>query len=226
MRAPLKKFARKSAFLCSGAEPDLTSRPARAANQSPDQPVNQPVSLPAKPTLSKQKPVSLQWFHDYSVRRKQLILLLPGLLSILGLAGIATLLIVMTGRAQLRQQAESELAAAEINYSAKLNQMSGALADQPIVVAAAQASIAAATGIAAGVDANADANAATSVDANVQAGLAQVPTPIAKVNSLIQTSSLALYLKRCARSKPTRLSANQSFSKRLRLCQLELLDLP
>lgn len=166
MRCSLKKFARKSAFLRSGAEPDLTSRLAKSANQSPNQsanqsanqPPNQSPNQPANPSLSKQKSVSLQWFHDYSVRRKQLILLLPGLLSILGLAGIATLLIVMTGRAQLRQQAESELAATEINYSAKLNQMGGTLADQPIVVAAVQASVAAA----AGVDANAAANAAAS----------------------------------------------------------------
>ncbi|MGF1513645.1 MAG: methyl-accepting chemotaxis protein [Elainellaceae cyanobacterium] len=65
-----------------------------------------------------------QWFYDLPVRRKQLGgLLTSEAISIVGLVGVGTYLIVSGGRAQLVSQAESELAVNDIAYNIKIDQM-------------------------------------------------------------------------------------------------------
>jgi hypothetical protein len=59
----------------------------------------------------------LNWFYGLSIRGKQLTALLTSqALSLLGLAGIGALLLVASGRSQLQNQAESELALTVISY--------------------------------------------------------------------------------------------------------------
>lgn len=65
-----------------------------------------------------------QWFYNLSVRNKQILgLATSEAISVIGLVGIGALLIVTSGRNQLRNQAESELAVIEIAYDIKVNQM-------------------------------------------------------------------------------------------------------
>ncbi|QKD83681.1 GAF domain-containing protein [Thermoleptolyngbya sichuanensis A183] len=65
-----------------------------------------------------------QWFYNLSVRNKQILgLATSEAISVIGLVGIGALLIVTSGRNQLRNQAESELAVIELAYDIKVNQM-------------------------------------------------------------------------------------------------------
>ena len=73
---------------------------------------------------SKSRTSSLKWFYDLSVERKQFIgSFVSELLAVLGIIGVGSWLIVSGGRAQLREQAKSELAASEVNYNIKIDQM-------------------------------------------------------------------------------------------------------
>lgn len=73
-------------------------------------------------TLTQGTP--LQWFYDLPVRSKQLLgLLTSEAISVVGLVGVGSLLIVAGGRAQLLNQAKSELAATDTQYNIKINQM-------------------------------------------------------------------------------------------------------
>lgn len=66
----------------------------------------------------------MRWFYNLSVRQKQLLALSSAeLISILGLVGVGSLLIVVGGRAQLLNQAKAELAVSEVGYNIKVNQM-------------------------------------------------------------------------------------------------------
>ena len=66
----------------------------------------------------------LKWFYDLPIRRKQLIgLFTSEVISIVGLVGVGAFLIVVGGRAQLRNQAKSELAVTKIHYNIKIDQM-------------------------------------------------------------------------------------------------------
>lgn len=65
-----------------------------------------------------------RWFYDLPLRRKQLLGLLSSeVLSVMGLVGAGALLIVAGGRAQLVNQAKSELAVTGIEYNIKVDQM-------------------------------------------------------------------------------------------------------
>lgn len=83
----------------------------------------------------------LNWFYGLSIRGKQLTALLTAqALSLLGLAGIGALLLIASGRSQLQNQAESELALTGITYFIKINQMGFGFrgqSDNPAVIAAA-----------------------------------------------------------------------------------------
>ena len=73
---------------------------------------------------SKSRTSSLKWFYDLSVERKQFLgSFVSELLAVLGIIGVGSWLIVSGGRAQLREQAKSELAASEVNYNIKIDQM-------------------------------------------------------------------------------------------------------
>jgi two-component system, NtrC family, sensor kinase len=66
----------------------------------------------------------LKWFYNLSIRRKQLIaLLISKVISIVGLVGTGSILIISGGRSILVNQAKSELTVTEINYNIKINQM-------------------------------------------------------------------------------------------------------
>lgn len=66
----------------------------------------------------------MQWFRNLSVGRKQLFgLFTSELLSVIGLVGVGSFLIVTGGRSQLLNQARSELSVTDIAYNIKINQM-------------------------------------------------------------------------------------------------------
>jgi methyl-accepting chemotaxis protein len=66
----------------------------------------------------------MQWFQNLSVGRKQLAgLFTSEVISVLGLVGVGSFLIVTGGRSQLLNQARSELSVTEIAYNIKINQM-------------------------------------------------------------------------------------------------------
>lgn len=97
--------------------------------------------LPDRP---KSKPVSrLQWFRNMPVRGKQLMgLLTSEVISVVGLVGVSSLLVVIGGRIQLLNQAKSELAVSNIAYDIKVDQMGlgfRAQSDHQVVIEAVQA---------------------------------------------------------------------------------------
>ncbi|MEO1521129.1 MAG: methyl-accepting chemotaxis protein [Cyanobacteria bacterium J06633_2] len=74
--------------------------------------------------VSYEKPQFAQWFYNLPLRSKQLLgLFTSEVLSIVGLVGVGSVLIVSGLRGQLLEQAEAELAVTGINYNIKINQM-------------------------------------------------------------------------------------------------------
>ncbi|MGB3559320.1 MAG: methyl-accepting chemotaxis protein [Geitlerinemataceae cyanobacterium] len=72
----------------------------------------------------RSRPPVLQWFYNLPVKRKQLVgLFASEAISILGLVGVGSWLIISGGRSQLLNQAESELAITEVQYNIKIDQM-------------------------------------------------------------------------------------------------------
>lgn len=92
-------------------------------------------------SASKQKRSPFGWFYNLPVRRKQLLgLFTSEVISIVGLLGVGSLLIVLGGRNQLVQQAKSETAVAEIAYNLKIDQMGFGFrgqSDNPAIIQAA-----------------------------------------------------------------------------------------
>ncbi|AKG20313.1 sensor histidine kinase [Calothrix sp. 336/3] len=84
----------------------------------------------------------LKWFYNLPIRRKQLIALFTSeVISIVGLVGTGSLLIISGGRSLLVNQAKSELAVTEINYNIKINQMGFGFrgqSDNVAIISAAQ----------------------------------------------------------------------------------------
>lgn len=80
-----------------------------------------------EPKVTVTRPARLglfQWFGNLSVGRKQLTgLFTSEIISVLGLVGIGSFLIVAGGRSQLLNQAKSELSVTDIGYNIKINQM-------------------------------------------------------------------------------------------------------
>jgi twitching motility protein PilJ len=66
----------------------------------------------------------LQWFNNLSVGKKQITgLFTSEVISVLGLVGVGSFLIISGGRSQLLNQARAELAVTDIGYNIKINQM-------------------------------------------------------------------------------------------------------
>lgn len=66
----------------------------------------------------------LQWFYDLPVSSKQLIGLISSeVISVIGLVGAGSLLIIGGARQQLLEQSKAELAVTDIQYNIKVNQM-------------------------------------------------------------------------------------------------------
>jgi twitching motility protein PilJ len=72
----------------------------------------------------KQRFSFLQWYYNLPIRSKQVTRLYTSqIISVFGLVGLSSVLIVTAGRTQLLNQAKAELAVTEINYNIKVNQM-------------------------------------------------------------------------------------------------------
>lgn len=84
---------------------------------------------------------TIQWFYNLPVRRKHLIALFASeVISVLGLVGVSSALIVLGGRAQLANQAASEAAVTEMAYNIKVNGMGFGFrgqSDNPAIINAA-----------------------------------------------------------------------------------------
>ena len=96
------------------------------------------------PRVTRKSKVPLgYWFYNLPVRQKQLLgLFTSEAISILGLVGASSLLIIFGGRAQLLNQAKSELAVSQIQYDIKVNQMGFGFrgqSDNPAIIEAARA---------------------------------------------------------------------------------------
>jgi methyl-accepting chemotaxis protein PixJ len=92
-----------------------------ANGQNPSTLSTQPPSV--SPHAASSSPV-LNWFHNLPIRRKQFFALLASeVLSVIGLVGISSWLIVSAGRTQLLDQARSEVSVTDIKYNIKINQM-------------------------------------------------------------------------------------------------------
>ncbi|MGC1393402.1 MAG: methyl-accepting chemotaxis protein [Coleofasciculaceae cyanobacterium] len=92
-------------------------------------------------TAKKQRFSFLQWYYNLPIRSKQVTRLYTSqIISVFGLVGISSVLIVTAGRTQLLNQAKAELAVSEINYNIKVNQMKFGFrgqSDNAAIVAAA-----------------------------------------------------------------------------------------
>lgn len=92
---------------------------------------------------TQEKPKFLNWFYNLPIRQKQLIgLFTSELISVVGLVGIGTYLIITGGRQQLIEQVKSELAVTGIEYNIKINQMGFGFrgqSDNAAIINAAQA---------------------------------------------------------------------------------------
>ncbi|MGK7888881.1 MAG: methyl-accepting chemotaxis protein [Leptolyngbyaceae cyanobacterium] len=74
--------------------------------------------------LSTSKRSKSGWFANLPVRNKQLIgLFTSKVIAVVGLMGVASFLIISSGRSQLNQQAESEVSVVDLQYNVKINQM-------------------------------------------------------------------------------------------------------
>jgi twitching motility protein PilJ len=84
----------------------------------------------------------LRWFYQLPIRRKQLLALLTSeVLSVLGLVGVGSWLIIAGGRTQLANQTKTEVGVARMIYNARVHQMEFGFRGQsenPVIVTAAK----------------------------------------------------------------------------------------
>ena len=84
----------------------------------------------------------LRWFYQLPIRRKQLLALLTSeALSVLGLVGVGSWLIIAGGRTQLENQVRTEVGVSKMIYNTRVHQMGFGFRGQsenPIIVAAAK----------------------------------------------------------------------------------------
>jgi twitching motility protein PilJ len=104
-----------------------------------------PPNLPdqeAAATRSETQSSLMKWFYQLPIRRKQLSALLTSeLLSVLGLVGVGSVLIIVGGRTQLANQAKAEVNVSRITYNTRIDQMEFGLrgqAENPVIVTAAK----------------------------------------------------------------------------------------
>jgi twitching motility protein PilJ len=91
----------------------------------------------------KKRTSFLQWFSNLPIKSKQLTgLFASEIISVFGLVGVGAVLIVVGGRAQLVEQAKSELAVTENNYNLKTDKIQAIFRAQASDTAAIAAAIA------------------------------------------------------------------------------------
>jgi twitching motility protein PilJ len=101
--------------------PRLKSNPTQLGeSKTPTWELSDPDPNPTSPS----QPPILQWFYNLPVQRKQLVgLFTSEAISIIGLVGVGSWLLVSSGRTQLFNQAKSELAITDVQYNIKIDQM-------------------------------------------------------------------------------------------------------
>ena len=103
---------------------DFSEQSISFQNQETPPAKPQPKAQASTTSSGQKKRSRLGWFYDLPVRRKQLLgLFTSEFISVIGLMGVGSLLIVLGGRSQLIQQAKAEEAVAEISYNLKIDQM-------------------------------------------------------------------------------------------------------
>ncbi|MGK7932522.1 MAG: methyl-accepting chemotaxis protein [Microcystaceae cyanobacterium] len=91
---------------------------------SASSPLKQPQMYQEIEVDQPQSSTLIKWFSNLPVNRKQLgALITSEVLSVLLIAGMGAVLIWMTGRNQLANQSQSEVAVTELNYMSKIDQM-------------------------------------------------------------------------------------------------------
>ncbi|WP_416669969.1 GAF domain-containing protein [Egbenema bharatensis] len=116
-------------------------------NDTADETVIQPANPLQYRGANRSVPITtgsqLQWFYNLPVRSKQLLGLFSSeAISVVGLVGVSSWIIVAGGRAQLVNQAQSELAVTDIQYNIKVDQMGFGFrgqSDNAAIIAAARA---------------------------------------------------------------------------------------
>ncbi|MEL7039034.1 MAG: ATP-binding protein [Cyanobacteria bacterium J06592_8] len=93
----------------------------------------------------KNKLKFLSWFHNLPIRQKQLLgLFTSEVISVVGLVGVGSYLIITGGRQQLLEQGKSEIAVNQIEYDIKIDQMGFGFrgqSDNAAIIAAAQSHV-------------------------------------------------------------------------------------
>jgi twitching motility protein PilJ len=116
---------------------ELDSTPKPNGKEPPDSTDREAVTNPSETQFSPMK-----WFYQLPIRRKQLSALLTSeLLSVLGLVGVGSLLIIVGGRTQLANQAKAEVNVSRITYNTRISQMDFGFrgqAENPIIVTPAK----------------------------------------------------------------------------------------
>jgi twitching motility protein PilJ/methyl-accepting chemotaxis protein PixJ len=86
--------------------------------------IPQPVKhYPSIKTNKKTIPI-VEWFNNLPIRNKQLTALFTSeLITVLGLIGVGSFLIINNGKSQLVNQVKSEIVVTQINYNIKIDQM-------------------------------------------------------------------------------------------------------
>ena len=109
--------------------------------------VARPTPFPSPSPSLNRRSSPMDWFHNLPVRRKQFLgLLASEFISVIGLLGVGSLLIVSGGRAQLLRQAQSEEKVLQISYNLKIDQMGFGFRGQSDNVAIIQAALLTANG--------------------------------------------------------------------------------
>ncbi len=112
----------------SDSYPTATSESTPASGQNPS---SLPSQLPPVTSRASSSSPVLNWFYNLPIRRKQFFALLTSeVLSLVGLVGVSSWLIVTAGRAQLLDQAKSEVAVTDIEYNLKVDQMGSSFRGQ------------------------------------------------------------------------------------------------
>ncbi|MBW4544383.1 MAG: GAF domain-containing protein [Symplocastrum torsivum CPER-KK1] len=101
----------------------------------------QSISQPYMPRPKNRRFSPLQWYYKLPIQSKQITRSYTSqFISIFGLVGVGSVIVITAGRTQLVNQAKAELAVTEINYNIKVNQMGFGFrgqSDNPAIVAAA-----------------------------------------------------------------------------------------
>jgi twitching motility protein PilJ/methyl-accepting chemotaxis protein PixJ len=74
--------------------------------------------------INKQQIPIIEWFNNLNIRNKQFTALFTSeIITVLGLIGVSSFLIINNGRTQLVNQAKSEIVVTQVNYNIKIDQM-------------------------------------------------------------------------------------------------------